>query len=116
MQFMEKHQIKPLYFLSADYPSRLKEIADAPDLLYYRGNANLNQGRMIAVVGTRKATDYGTSATEKLIQELAPYKPLVVSGLAYGIDYAAHKACVSVGLSTVGVLGHGLDKIYPASH
>jgi len=114
--FIEKHQIDPLYFLDEKYPARLKEIADAPVLLFYKGNANLNQGRVIAIVGTRKATDYGKSACEKLIQELQPYNPLIISGLAYGIDYCAHKGALANGMSTVGVLGHGLDKIYPAAH
>jgi DNA processing protein len=114
--FIEKHQIQPLYFLDENYPARLKEIVDAPVLLYYKGNSDLNQGRVIAVVGTRKATDYGKAMTEKLVQELQPYNPLIISGLAYGIDYCAHKASLANGLSTVGVLGHGLDKIYPAAH
>jgi DNA processing protein len=116
LKFIEKHQITPLYFLEDDYPSRLKEIIDAPILLFYKGNTPLNQGRVIGVVGTRKATDYGKSATEKLLNDLAPYNPLIISGLAYGIDYIAHKASLAHGLQTVGVLGHGLDKIYPAAH
>jgi DNA processing protein len=114
--FMEKHQITPLYFLEDEYPARLKEIIDAPIILFYRGNSNLNQGRVLGIVGTRKATDYGKGATEKLIQDLAPYNPLIISGLAYGIDYVAHKSSLAHGLSTIGVLGHGLDKIYPAAH
>jgi len=114
--FIEKHKIKPLYFLGDEYPTRLKEIVDAPVLLFFKGNANLNQGRVIAVVGTRKATDYGKTACEKLMNDLSEYNPLIISGLAYGIDYAAHKASLSHGLNTVGVLGHGLDKIYPAAH
>jgi len=114
--FIEKHQIQPLYFLDEKYPTRLKEIADAPVLLFYKGNADLNQGRVIAMVGTRKATDYGKSICEKLVQELQPYSPLIISGLAYGIDYCAHKAALANGMATVGVLGHGLDKIYPSVH
>jgi DNA processing protein len=114
--FIEKHQIQPLYFLDEKYPARLKEIADAPVLLFYKGNADLNQGRVIAIVGTRKATDYGKSVCEKLIQDLQPYNPLIISGLAYGIDYHAHKGALANGMSTVGVLAHGLDKIYPAAH
>ncbi len=116
LAFIEKHQIDPLYFLDEKYPARLKEIADAPVLLFYKGNADLNQGRVIAMVGTRKATDYGKNICEKLIQDLQPYNPLIISGLAYGIDYCAHKASLAHGMSTVGVLGHGLDKIYPAAH
>jgi len=116
MAFIEKHQIQPLYFIDENYPARLKEIADAPVLLFYRGNANLNQGRVIAIVGTRKATDYGKNICEKLINDLIPYHPLIISGLAYGIDYYAHKSSLAHGMSTVGVLGHGLDKIYPAAH
>src|ERR1700722_17781573 len=77
--FIEKHQIQPLYFLDENYPARLKEIVDAPVLLFYKGNADFNQGRVIAIVGTRKATDYGKAMTEKLINELRPYNPLIIS-------------------------------------
>jgi DNA processing protein len=116
INFIEKHKIEPLFFLDENYPQRLKEIQDAPLLLYYKGNVSLNAKRVLAVVGTRKATDYGKKACERLIEELAPYNVMVVSGLAYGIDYLAHKASVNIGLPTVGVMGNGLDKIYPNQH
>jgi len=114
--FIKKHDIKPIYFLDKEYPRRLNEIADAPILLFYKGNTDFNVPRLLAVVGTRRATDYGKAVCEKLVEELAPYNVTIVSGLAYGIDYAAHKAALKAGLPTVGVLAHGLDMIYPSAH
>jgi DNA processing protein len=116
VEFIEKHKIKPLYFLADDYPHRLKELPESPIMLFYKGTADLNQSRVLAIVGTRKATEYGKAITEKLVEELAQYKVLVVSGLAYGIDYHAHKDALKHSMETVGVVGHGLDRIYPAAH
>ncbi|MDQ3072579.1 MAG: DNA-processing protein DprA [Bacteroidota bacterium] len=115
-EFVKKHKIQVHYFLDPGYPHRLKEIADAPVLLFYRGNADLNASKMLAVVGTRKNTDYGKAHTERLIEALAPLGVTIISGLAYGIDYYAHKAALENGLPTIGVVGHGLDIIYPATH
>lgn len=114
--FMEKYAIRPLFLTDADYPQRLLHAYDPPTLLFYRGKANLNASRIIAVIGTRLHTDYGRLLTEKLVQELAGMDVLVVSGLAFGIDALAHKAALKHALPTVGVLGHGLDTIYPAQH
>jgi DNA processing protein len=91
-------------------------LPDAPTLLFYRGTADLNTPKIVAIVGTRTNTDYGKMITEKLVQELAAQNILIVSGLAYGIDATAHKAALKAGLPTVGVVGHGLDKIYPYAH
>lgn len=111
-----KTGIKMLYFTEPGYPSRLKHCYDSPPLLYYKGNADLNANRIVAVIGTREITDYGTQLCEKLIAELVPYGVLVVSGLAYGVDICAHRAALANNLQTIGVLGHGLDVIYPRPH
>ena len=89
---------------------------DSPTLLYYKGNADLNTSKIVAVVGTRNHTEYGKQVTEKLIKELAEQNILVVSGLAFGIDAIAHKAALKNNLPTVGVLAHGLDQLYPSQH
>lgn len=114
--FIERYEIKPLFYLDKEYPSRLKNCSDAPVLLYYKGTANLNHHRMIAIVGTRNASDYGKQMTEKITEDLKAYDIIIVSGLAYGIDIAAHKASIKNEMPTIGVLGHGLDRIYPALH
>ncbi len=114
--FVKKHGIKMHFYLDDDYPSRLKNCADAPVLLFYKGTAPLNHNRMVAVVGTRKATDYGKEFTNKLVEELGLMKAIVVSGLAYGIDIAAHKASLNKNIETIGVMAHGLDRIYPQVH
>ncbi|WP_374163364.1 DNA-processing protein DprA [Arcticibacter sp. MXS-1] len=116
LAFVEKFKIKTLFYTSEEYPWRLRNCYDAPILLYYKGNAELNGSRVISVVGTRSATAYGRELTEKLIDDLASYDVLVISGLAYGIDGIAHKACLKHQIPTVGVVGHGLDRIYPAQH
>lgn len=114
--FIEKYKIKPLFIRSNDYPHRLKRCYDAPLLLYYRGNADLNHTKIISIIGTRSNTDYGKSFTEKLISELTEQQCMIVSGLAFGIDAVAHKSALQNQLPTVGVLAHGLDSIYPAQH
>ena len=101
---------------SAQYPERLRHIYDAPIVLFYRGNASLDHAKIIGVVGTRQATDYGRRVTEDLIASLAPHEVLIVSGLAYGIDITAHRAALRAGLPTVGVMASGLDIVYPAVH
>jgi DNA processing protein len=116
INFIEKHHIRPLFYLNNDYPSRLKAIPDAPLLLYSLGNANLEAPKVVGVVGTRKATEYGKAVTEQLLEVLKPLDVLVVSGLALGIDAAAHRNAMKQDLQTVGVLAHGLDRIYPAQH
>ncbi len=112
----EKEGVAVLTYSETAYPSRLKQIADAPIVLYHRGAASLNHPRIIAIVGTRRATAYGKAVTELLIEGLAPYNPLVVSGLAYGIDIITHRACLKTGLPTLGVMATGPDKIYPPAH
>lgn len=114
--FIEKYKIKPLFYLDKEYPNRLKDIEDAPLLLFYKGNADLNAPKIVSVIGTRNATEYGKAFTDKLIEELKPTGALILSGLAYGIDYQSHKAAVHEGLPTVGVVAHGLDEMYPRDH
>jgi DNA processing protein len=98
------------------YPQLLLEGNDPPTLLYRKGTADLNARRMVAVVGTRRCSDYGRQQTEKLIRELANEHVTIVSGMAYGIDGVAHKTALEVGLPTIGVMAHGLHTVYPAQH
>jgi len=116
IKFITKHKIQSLFYLDENYPARLKECYDSPLMLYYKGNAELNAPRIVGIVGTRNATDYGKSVTEKIIEQLAALDVLVISGLAYGIDVSAHKAALENGLKTVAVLGHGLHTLYPSVH
>ncbi len=113
IQFIEKYKIAPLFITDANYPQRLLNCYDSPPLLYYRGTANLNTSKIVAVVGTRNNSEYGKNVTEKIIASLHEQNILVVSGLAFGIDTIAHKAALKNNLATVGVLAHGLDRIYP---
>ncbi|MDE5552298.1 MAG: DNA-protecting protein DprA [Muribaculaceae bacterium] len=118
VEFMERHNIEGLFILDDDYPVRLTDIPDAPILLYKLGNANLNNSRMISMVGTRMATPRGLALTRQYVEEMAESFSGVgiVSGLAYGIDAAAHSAAIDAGLPTIGVLAHGLQMIYPAAN
>ncbi|MDB5128667.1 DNA-processing protein DprA [Mucilaginibacter sp.] len=113
LKFIENNNIDVLFYTDERYPRRLKNCHDSPVLLYSKGNANLNPHRCVSIVGTRNATDYGRQLCKQLVEELREYNVLIVSGLALGIDVAAHKECLKVGVPTVGVLGHGLDKLYP---
>jgi DNA processing protein len=113
IRFIEKYKIKTFFFLDKEYPYRLSNCIDAPVMLYYKGNANLNPDRVIGIVGTRKATEYGKETCLKIIDGLSDTGALVVSGLAFGIDSCAHKNALTHNLPTVAVLGHGLDRIYP---
>lgn len=114
--FIEKYKIEPIFYTDKTYPKRLKNCVDSPALLYFKGKTNLNNQKVIAIVGTRNASTYGKVFCEKLIDGLKEHNILIVSGLAYGIDVAAHKSAVAMNQATVGVLGHGLDRIYPAQH
>ncbi|MEI7895915.1 MAG: DNA-processing protein DprA [bacterium] len=116
IRFIERYRITPLFFRNADYPHRLRHCLDSPLMLYYKGTADLNSIRVVGIVGTRNATEYGKSVTRELIGGLVQQQVLVVSGLAYGIDSCAHRNSLDLGLDTVGVLGHGLDTVYPWLH
>jgi DNA processing protein len=114
--FIQQYSIAPLFLTHPSYPKRLLHCYDPPTLLYYKGEADLNASHIVAVIGTRNKTDYGRQLTEQLIRDLASLNVLVVSGLALGIDTIAHKAALKNNLPTVGVLAHGLDKLYPAEN
>ncbi|ANH84026.1 DNA protecting protein DprA [Niabella ginsenosidivorans] len=114
--FIEKYGIRPLFITDAAYPQRLLNCYDAPVMLYYKGAADLNTSKVVAVVGSRSHTDYGKQICEQLVEGLRGSEVLVISGLAYGIDLLAHKFALKARLDTVGVLAHGLDKIYPSDH
>ncbi|MHA4741121.1 DNA-processing protein DprA [Dyadobacter sp. MSC1_007] len=105
-----------LFFNDPLYPSRLKPLYDSPIVLYYHGNIEFNAARTVGIVGTRKISEYGKSVTESIILDLVPFAPLIVSGLAYGVDITAHRACLKQNLPTIGVMASGLDVIYPAVH
>jgi DNA processing protein len=118
VEFILKNKINVCYFTDREYPFRLKECADSPILLFTKGICDLNNGKFIGIVGTRNATESGKENCQKLIADLAQLQPqsVIVSGLAYGVDICAHKAALEVGMPTIGVIGHGLDRIYPAAH
>lgn len=118
LEFCQRSNIRVLDFGSPEFPSRMKQDAclDAPILLYAMGSANLNPQRSLAVVGSRKASEYGRSATHSLVDGLRSTGATIVSGLAYGIDTEAHRAALENNLPTIAVLGHGLDQIYPAQN
>lgn len=116
LQFIQKENIQTHYFLDETYPKRLQHCADGPILLFQKGNADLNATKMISIVGTRKATTYGSSFCENLLEELAVLQPTIVSGFAYGIDIVAQRTAVKNNIPTVGCLAHGLNQIYPKVH
>ena len=117
-EFIRKNRISCLSFHDEAYPSRLRECEDAPVVLFFKGNADLNSLHILNMVGTRNATDYGTQICASFLRDLKAVCPdvLVVSGLAYGIDIHAHREALANELPTVGVLAHGLDRIYPHVH
>lgn len=118
LRYAEKNHIQCISINDPFYPSRLRECEDAPLLLFYRGNADMNALRVINIVGTRHATPYGQDICMQFLKDLSQLCPdiLVVSGLAYGIDIHAHRAALQNGFNTIGVLAHGLDRIYPSTH
>lgn len=115
VRFVEKQGIQPLFITSPAYPQKLLHCTDAPTLLFWKGNADLNAAFTVSIIGTRSNSPYGKQVTENLVAAL-PKNVLVISGLAYGIDGIAHKAALNNGLFTIGVLAHGLDDLYPPAH
>ncbi len=116
VDYVKKHAIDTTFFTDTDYSYRLKECADSPVLLYHKGDFDLNPRRTIAIVGTRNMTRYGRQLINELITAIAPYNVQVISGLALGVDGYTHKKCMEYNVPTIGILGHGLDRIYPRSH
>ena len=115
--FIEKNEIKTFVYTEKDYPKRLQICDDSPVVFFCKGDVDFNSAKMLSVVGTRKATNYGIELCEKIIADLSiAHKPVIVSGLAYGIDICAHKAALKNGLKTIAVMGTGLNTIYPAQH
>lgn len=116
LKFIIDNKIDVLYYEDEDYPSRLKQCIDSPILLFSRGNINLKNKPILSIVGTRQITSHGVAFCEQLVSDLAPLKPVIVSGLAYGADIVAHKAAIDHNLQTVACLAHGLNQIYPKVH
>lgn len=113
LRFIEKYSIKSLFLTSPEYPQRLLNCFDPPTMLFYKGSADLNTSKIVAIVGTRNHSEYGKNFTEKMIKALARLNVVIISGLAFGIDSIAHKCSLKYKLPTVGVVAHGLDTIYP---
>jgi len=118
MQFVERYKLRALFFTDPEYPQRLnrEECSDSPSLIYVKGDTDLNAERTVSIVGTRRATSHGRENTAAIVHQLQQYNPYIISGLAYGIDTAAHTAALENNLPTVAVLGHGLDRIYPTAN
>lgn len=118
LEYVKKLDLNVLFYLDDDYPLRLLDCVDSPILLYVKGECDFNASKVVSIVGTRNATDYGRECSTNLVKEISTQysETLIVSGLAYGIDISAHKAALKYNLPTVGVLGHSLDKIYPSIH
>lgn len=118
LKYDSEHNIQALALNDDRYPQRLKNVDDAPIVLFYKGNANLNAQRVINIVGTRQCTVYGQDLIRKFVAELKDLCPntLIVSGLAYGVDINAHRFALQNGFETIGVLAHGLDTLYPSAH
>jgi DNA processing protein len=116
MEFMEKEGIRGISYLDPEYPRRLQHCDDAPVILFIKGNVTLNTEKMISIVGTRKATEYGKHYIADFLKALKGHDPTIVSGLAYGVDICAHRESLNNGLPTIGVMAHGLDRIYPGGH
>jgi DNA processing protein len=116
LSFIKDNDIKVFYFEAEDYPEKLKHCIDGPIVLFRSGNVNLKKQRIISIVGTRKITTSGIAFCEDLIEKLAVFNPVIVSGFAYGTDITAHKAALKHNLQTVACLAHGLNQIYPAVH
>lgn len=114
--FIQNNNINVAYFQDENYPDKLKHCVDAPLVLFTAGNINLKSRKIISIVGTRQITSYGMEFCKKLIEDLVPLNPVIVSGFAYGVDIVAHQLAMENNLQTIGVLAHGLNQIYPKTH
>src|SRR5690606_11009127 len=116
LEFIAANDLKCSYFKDKTYPEKLKHCPDGPVLFFHRGNIDLANKKIISIVGARKITTYGTIFCQKLIEEIAPLNPVIVSGLAYGVDICAHRSAMENQLQTIACLAHGLNQIYPKEH
>lgn len=116
IEFINKNNIKALFYTDKNYPSRLSNCHDSPIMLYFKGTSQLNQHRVVSIVGTRRSTNYGKEICREITSYLKDYEVMILSGLAYGIDTCSHREALDNNIETVGVLGHGLDTIYPAQN
>jgi DNA processing protein len=116
LAYIEREGIRVLYYQDAAYPERLKHCVDGPTLLFASGAIDFSNRRVISIVGTRQITSYGIDFCKKLVEDLACFNPLIVSGFAFGVDIVAHQASMDHGLQTIGVLAHGMNQLYPKSH
>ncbi len=118
LKFIEQHNVQAIFYTSPEYPNLLKQTDDAPIILYRKGTIRFQNRKTLSIVGTRKASPYGKNICEEIIKSLYDkgHNPIIISGLAYGIDICAHRAALKYGLDTVAVFGHGLERIYPATH
>lgn len=116
LEFIKSNKINLAYFQDENYPDRLKHCIDGPVLLFSSGNIDLKNKKTISIVGTRQITSYGMEFCRKLIEDLAPLDPVIISGFAYGVDIFAHQLAMEHNLQTIGVVAHGLNQIYPKNH
>lgn len=116
LDFIQKNEINVAYFQDENYPERLKHCIDGPVLLFTSGNIDLKNKKIISIVGTRQITSYGIEFCRKLMEDIAPLNPIIVSGFAYGVDIVAHQLAIENNLQTIGVVAHGLNQIYPKTH
>lgn len=116
LEFIHKNNITTRIYYNADYPERLKYCVDSPIIFFEKGKINMENPYTLSIVGTRQITSYGAAFLEKFISEIAPLKPIIISGYAYGVDILAHKLAIQHGLQTIAVLAHGLNQTYPRNH
>jgi DNA processing protein len=116
VKFIRSHGIRPQFFMDAEYPERLKHCIDGPVILFSSGNIDLANRKTISIVGTRQMTGYGADFCRKLIEDLQPLNPVIISGFAYGVDIFAHTVAMEQNLQTIGVVAHGLNQVYPKVH
>ncbi len=116
MDYVAQNDIQILTYVDDNYPYRMKNCEDSPLLFFYKGDVDFNSSKFISIVGTRNATDYGKQCCKNLIQSIRNHNPIIVSGLAFGIDVCAHKEALNNGLKTIAVLGTQLGQISPTTH
>lgn len=116
VEFIMKHEIKVLFYTDKSYPFRLKAVEDSPILLYYKGTADLDHHRVVSIIGTRSPSEQGKILCEKIVEDLHAFDVIILSGLAYGVDITAHRKAVELNIPTIGVMGNGMDKLYPSAH